>query len=453
MQYDVIIVGGGPAGIFAALELSQKAKVLLLEKGRDLQKRSCPMKVKNVQCVQCKPCSITSGWGGAGAFSDGKLTISTEVGGHLSEYVGETELRKLVDEVDKIYLQYGAPDHLYTVEGKLLEQFKRDATKADLYLEYSPIRHLGTGRSQEVLLAMKDDLVSRGVEIKPMLTVNSILTENGRVVGVSTDSGDFYAQNVIVAPGREGHNWFTKEAGRLGLKTEMNPVDIGVRVELPKVIMEHLTDHLFESKYIYYSKTFEDKVRTFCMCPGGEVVAENNSGLITVNGHTRSDRTTENTNFAVLVSKNFTEPFKDPTKYGQYISTLANLLGGGVLVQRLGDLLDGRRSTRERMQKSTTRQTLTNATPGDLSLVFPYRHLVSILEMLQALDKVAPGVYSRNTLLYGVEVKFYSSRVEVSNQLETAIKGLYAVGDGAGITRGLMQASCSGIIAARSILS
>ena len=217
--------------------------------------------------------------------------------------------------------------------------------------------------------------------------------------------------------------------------------------------MEHLTDYLFESKYIYYSKTFEDKVRTFCMCPGGEVVAENNSGLVTVNGHTHANKTTENTNFAILVSKTFTEPFKDPTRYGQYISTLANLLGGGVIVQRLGDLLDGRRSTQDRIKKGLTRQTLVKATPGDLSLVFPYRHLVDILEMLEALDKVAPGIYSRNTLLYGAEVKFYSSRVKVSPNLETAIKGLYAIGDGAGITRGLMQASCSGVIASRDILA
>lgn len=410
------------------------------------------MKERNVQCVQCKPCSITCGWGGAGAFSDGKLTISTEVGGHLDEYIGETKLKNLVDEVDRVYLNYGAPEKLYTVDRKRLEQFKRDATKADLHLEYSPIRHLGTGRSQAVLLAMKDELIKRGVEIKTSLTVKRILIKDEKVTGVETDNGDFFAPKVIVAPGREGHNWFTKEASRLGLESDINPVDIGVRVELPKVIMEHLTDHLFESKYIYYSKTFEDKVRTFCMCPGGEVVAENNSGLITVNGHTHAERTTENTNFAILVSKNFTEPFKDPTKYGQYISTLANLLGGGVLVQRLGDLLDGRRSTHDRIAKSITRQTLTNATPGDLSLVFPYRHLVDILEMLQALDKVAPGVYSRSTLLYGAEVKFYSSRVKVSKNLETAIKGLYAIGDGAGITRGLMQASCSGIIAARNII-
>ena len=278
--------------------------------------------------------------------------------------------------------------------------------------------------------------------------------QDGRAVGVETEQGEtIRSRYVIVAPGRDGSDWFSKEATRLGLKMEVNPVDIGVRVEVPAVVMEHLTDVIYESKFIFFSKAFDDRVRTFCMNPFGEVVLENNSGLLTVNGHSYAEKRSENTNFAILVSKTFTEPFREPISYGKYIASLANLLGDGVLVQRLGDFLSGRRSTLERLQRGMVEPTLKAATPGDLSLVLPYRHMVSIVEMLQALDIVAPGVYSRHTLLYGVEVKFYSSRLELTSELETGIKNLFAAGDGAGVSRGLVQASACGLVCAEAIIS
>lgn len=333
-------------------------------------------------------------------------------------------------------------------------EIQRKAILADLKLIPAPIRHLGTGRTQLILERMKEFLVSQGVEVRTGTQVKEITTHQGKVTGVITSSGEqIKARYVVVAPGREGSEWLSQEASRLGLRMAINPVDIGVRVELPAPVLEHLTKVIYESKFIFYSKTFDDKVRTFCMNPYGEVVLENNDGLITVNGHSHAEKKTENTNFAVLVSKTFTEPFKEPIAYGKYVARLANLLGGGVLVQRLGDLLAGQRTTPERLRKGIVSPTLEEATPGDLSLVLPYRHLTAIVEMLKAMDQIAPGVCSRHTLLYGVEVKFYSSRLALSSQLETEITNLFAAGDGAGVTRGLAQASVAGVIAARGILS
>ena len=452
-DYDVIIVGGGPAGIFAALELVERTgKILIIEKGKNLAERFCPSKNKHIPCIKCKPCSIVCGWGGAGAFSDGKLTLSPEVGGFLDEYISKDRLHKRIRYVDDLYLRFGAPEKVYGDDEETITEIEKRAILADLRLIPSRIRHLGSGRTLEILEAMKEHLERKGVEVSIGSACEELLVKNGEAVGVRLSGGEvFTGKYIIVGPGREGSEWLVAEGKRLGLKTTVNPVDIGVRVELPAEVMEPLTAVVYESKFIYYSRSFEDRVRTFCMCPHGEVVVENNDGLITVNGHSHAHKKTGNTNFALLVSKNFTEPFKEPITYGRYVAGLANLLGGGVIVQRLGDLQAGRRSNPERLKKGLVVPTLKEATPGDLSLVLPYRHLLAIMEMLQAMEVIAPGVNSRNTLLYGVEVKFYSSRLNLSSCLETEIPRLFAVGDGAGVTRGLMQASISGVIVGNEI--
>ena len=452
-DYDVIIVGGGPAGIFAALELVERTgKILIIEKGKNLAERFCPSKNKHIPCIKCKPCSIVCGWGGAGAFSDGKLTLSPEVGGFLDEYISKDRLHKRIRYVDDLYLRFGAPEKVYGEDEETITEIEKRAILADLRLIPSRIRHLGSGRTLEILEAMKEHLERKGVEVSIGSACEELLVKNGEAVGVRLSGGEvFTGKYIIVGPGREGSEWLVAEGKRLGLKTTVNPVDIGVRVELPAEVMEPLTAVVYESKFIYYSRSFEDRVRTFCMCPHGEVVVENNDGLITVNGHSHAHKKTGNTNFALLVSKNFTEPFKEPITYGRYVAGLANLLGGGVIVQRLGDLQAGRRSNPERLKKGLVVPTLKEATPGDLSLVLPYRHLLAIMEMLQAMEVIAPGVNSRNTLLYGVEVKFYSSRLNLSSCLETEIPRLFAVGDGAGVTRGLMQASISGVIVGNEI--
>lgn len=453
-EFDVIIIGAGPAGIFSALEMVDAGlKVLILEKGRDIDSRACPIHTHGSKCVNCKPCGLLCGWGGAGAYSDGKLTLTTEFGGMLDHYMEKPKLMEMIDYIDRIYLKYGATHTVYGDDNKDgVRKIQKDAASADLTLIPARIRHLGTDRCVEILTLMRNYLQDK-CAIRTSDGVAKIIVENGCYVGVETTKGArIESKYLIAAPGREGAEWFTDQAAQLGLEMITNPVDIGVRVEVPAVVMEHITDVVYESKLVYYTKSFDDRARTFCMNPYGVVVAENNAGLITVNGHSNTEKSSDNTNFAILVSKSFTEPFKEPITYGKSIAKLANLLSGGVIVQRLGDLKAGRRSTEERISRGLVTPTMKEATPGDLSLVLPYRHLTAIIEMLEALDKVAPGVGSRHTLLYGVEVKFYSSRLHLTDALETKIANFFAIGDGAGVTRGLAQASVSGVVAAGEII-
>jgi uncharacterized FAD-dependent dehydrogenase len=455
-KYDVIIVGGGPAGIFAAMELCQAPdlSVLLLEKGKDIDSRTCPFADKGISCPPCSPCDLVSGLGGAGAFSDGKLTLSAEVGGRLIDYLGLKGTEDLVQYVDSIYLKFGGSKRVYG-NGDEVEELVRRATLADLRLIPMTVRHLGTEHSRDVLREMREFLSGR-VEVKVNTAARAVLTEDGTVRGVETEDGQcFECRYLIIAPGREGADWLAREADRLRLTLQINPIDVGVRVEVPEAVLRELTDALYECKLEYYSKSFDDRVRTFCVCPAGEVTMESTGGsdpVTTVNGHSYAERKTNNTNFALLVSTTFTEPFRDPIAYGRYLARLANILSGGVIVQRLGDLMEGRRSTKERIARGNVRPTLKSATPGDLSFALPYRHLKSIIEMLGAMDRLAPGVASRHTLLYGIEVKFYSLRLALSNSLESEIANMFAAGDGAGVTRGLVQASASGVVAAREIM-
>ena len=449
-DYDVIIIGAGPGGIFSAFELKDSGlKTAVFEEGNELEKRKCPIDgVKVKSCVGCRTCSIMSGFGGAGAFSDGKYNITNDFGGSLYEHIGRARAIELMEYVDKINLAHGGEGtKLYSTAGS---KFNKICMQNKLKLLSAKVRHLGTDKNFVVLKNLYAELKGK-VDFYFNTPVKNIY-KNEKGFTVVADK-EYTCSQCIISVGRSGSKWMEKTCRELKIPTLSNRVDIGLRVELNAYIFEHLTDELYESKIVYRTEKFEDNVRTFCMNPHGIVVTENTNGIITVNGHSfeSDDKKTENTNFALLVSKHFSEPFKDSNGYGESIAKLSNMLGGGVMVQRFGDLVRGRRSTQKRIEEGLVRPTLT-ATPGDLSLVLPKRILDGIIEMIYALDKVAPGTANDDTLLYGVEVKFYNMEVKTDENLETDYKGLYVIGDGSGVTHSLSHASASGVYVARRIL-
>ncbi|WP_041701459.1 NAD(P)/FAD-dependent oxidoreductase [Gottschalkia acidurici] len=463
-MYDAIIVGAGPSGIFTAYELiknNKDLKVLMIEKGRSIEKRICP-KRKLGRCVECKPCSITTGFAGAGAYSDGKLSLSPDVGGTLPDILGYDKAQDLINEADKIYLSFEADSNVYGLDNQeRINAIKKKAIEASLKLIDCPVRHLGTEEGYRIYSELQKHLLNQGVEILFDTMVEELIIENGEIKGVVAKRGKeetktYNSDKVVVAIGREGAGWFREVCKSNKINVKVGTVDIGVRVEVRDEIMKEINETLYESKLVYYTPTFDDKVRVFCSNPSGEVATEYyDDGLAVVNGHAykSDDMKTNNTNFALLVSKEFTEPFEEPIEYGKHIAKLGNMLSGGkILVQRYGDFKRGRRTTEERLRRNNIHHTLKDSVPGDLSLVLPYRIMKDLEEMIEALDKVVPGMASDETLMYGVEVKFYSSKVVVDDKFETEIKGLYAVGDGAGITRGLQQASANGLQVARNIL-
>ena len=452
MQYDVIIIGAGPGGIFSAYELTKlnpALKVAVFEAGHALEKRHCPIDGEKIKsCIGCKSCSIMSGFGGAGAFSDGKYNITNDFGGTLHEYIGKKKALELMNYVDEINMKFGGEGtKLYSTAGT---KFRKLCMQNDLHLLDASVRHLGTDINYVVLQNLYEELRTK-VEFFFDTPVDEVAAIAG---GYQITCGEkcYTCEQCVISVGRSGSKWMEHVCKSMDIGTQSNRVDIGVRVELPAEVFSHLTDELYESKIVYRTSQYGDRVRTFCMNPKGAVVNENTNGIITVNGHSYEDPAmqTGNTNFALLVAKHFSEPFKDSNGYGESIARLSNMLGGGVIVQRFGDLIRGRRSTPKRIEESFTTPTL-NATPGDLSLVLPKRILDGIIEMIYALDKIAPGTANDDTLLYGVEVKFYNMEVEVDENLQTRYEGLYIIGDGSGITHSLSHASASGIYVARKI--
>lgn len=453
MKYDVAIIGAGPGGIFSAYEFAKKApqlKVAVLEAGYPLEKRKCPIDGDKVKtCINCHTCAIMNGFGGAGAFSDGKYNITNDFGGTLYEYIGREKAIELMEYVDDINMSHGGEGtKMYSTAGS---EFKKLCMQNNLTLLNASVRHLGTDINYVVLENLYNELKDK-IDFffhRPVLKLEKF--EDG--YKLFTKDSEVECKHCIVSVGRSGSKWMENICKELNIETRSNRVDIGVRVELPALIFEHLTSELYESKIVYQTEKFEDHVRTFCMNPYGVVVNENTNGIVTVNGHSYEDpeKHTENTNFALLVSKHFSIPFKDSNGYGESIARLSNMLGGGVIVQRFGDLERGRRSNEKRIEEGTVRPTL-NATPGDLSLVLPKRILDGIIEMIYALDKIAPGTANEDTLLYGVEVKFYNMEVELDKNLETCHKGLYVIGDGSGVTHSLSHASASGVFVAGKII-
>ncbi len=451
-KYDVIIVGSGAAGVFMAYEfvkLNKDLSVCIIDKGGPISKRSCPIDGKKITgCINCKTCSIMHGFGGAGGMSDGKYNITNNFGGNLYDFTGRDEALELMNYVDKINLEMGGETaKLYST---VSSSVKAEALKYDLHLLDAQVRHLGTDRNRTILQNIYD-YIKDDIDIRFFETVTEI-DKNGETFTVTTDKDTYECNKTVIAAGRSGSKWIAEVCDKFEINRRSNRVDIGVRVEIPASIFEHITSKVYESKIVYRTKKYGDLVRTFCMNPYGYVVNENTDGIVTANGHSYSNPSmhTENTNFALLVSNNFSEPFKDSNAYGESIARLSNMLGGGVLVQRFGDLVAGRRTNEHRFEQIFLNPTL-KATPGDLSLVIPKRQLDDIIEMIYALDKIAPGMANDDTLLYGVEVKFYNSKVDVDNNLETSVKGLYILGDGSGVTHSLSQAAASGVYTARVI--
>lgn len=451
-QYDVIIIGAGPGGIYSAWELAMKKpelKIAVFEKGRELEKRKCPINGDTVKsCVGCPSCAIMSGFGGAGAFSDGKYNITNEFGGTLHEYIGKKKAMELMRYVDDINMSHGGEETRMYSTGDT--KFKKICIQNNLHLLDASVRHLGTDVNYIVLEQLFAELKDK-VDFYFNCNVEHV-TKEAEGYGVHTAKESYFCKQCIISVGRSGSKWMETVCQEMNIPTKSNRVDIGVRVELPAVVFSDLTDELYESKIVYRTQQFEDNVRTFCMNPHGIVVNENTNGIVTVNGHSYEgeEMQTENTNFALLVAKHFSEPFKDSNGYGESIARLSNMLGGGVIVQRFGDLVRGRRSTENRIEEGLVTPTL-SATPGDLSLVLPKRILDGIIEMIYALDKIAPGTANDDTLLYGVEVKFYNMEVELNDNLECKYNGLYIIGDGSGVTHSLSHASASGVYVARDI--
>ena len=451
-MYDVVIIGAGPGGIYSAYELiklNKGLKIVVLEEGNPLEKRKCPIDGKKVKsCINCKTCAIMNGFGGAGAFSDGKYNITNQFGGTLYEYIGKEEAIDLMRYVDEINMAYGGEGtKLYSTADT---ELKKLCLENKLHLLDAQVRHLGTDVNYVVLHNLFEELKDKVEFVFNCKAVHVQALDEG--YEIITEKEKYLGRQCIISVGRSGSKWMESISSDLNIETKSNRVDIGVRVELPAEIFSHLTDELYESKIVYRTEKFEDNVRTFCMNPYGIVVNENTNGIVTVNGHSYDspDLRTENTNFALLVAKHFSEPFKDSNGYGESIARLSNMLGGGVIVQRFGDLVRGRRSNQKRIEEGLVTPTL-SATPGDLSLVLPKRILDGIMEMIYALDKIAPGTANDDTLLYGVEVKFYNMEVQLDEHLETLHKGLYVIGDGSGVTHSLSHASASGVFVAREI--
>lgn len=452
VDYDVIAIGAGAAGAFMAYEfkkLNTDKKILVIDEGRAVLNRTCPITEGKVDhCIGCKPCNIMYGFGGAGTLSDGKYNITTNFGGDLHQYIGEDKAMELMEYVDSVLMNFDGGDDL-TLYSTDKNDLKTKCLRHDLHLLDAKVRHFGTERNK-VILQRIYDYIKDDIDFKFMTKVVDVSYDNGIYKLITDDDKTYTCKNLVLASGRSGSKWISEICEKFGVNTKKNRVDIGLRIELPAEIFKHITDDVYEAKIMYRTKQYNDIVRTFCMNPYGQVVTENTNGILTVNGHSYTDDSlkSQNTNFALLVTNRFTEPFEDSNEYGESIARLSNMLGGGVLMQRFGDLVKGRRSSKRRMAKSFTKPTL-NATAGDLSLVMPKRQLDDIIEMIYQLDKIAPGTANEDTLLYGIEVKFYNSLVDVDSKFETTMPGLFCLGDGSGVTHSLSQASASGVEVAR----